>query len=195
VKIRPAEERDLDAMVEVMLAEPSVEQVAFMPSLAGARRFARALWSNAGPEDFIVADDDGEVVGFAWCSQTSVGLREGARAAVAGWGLLGPIRLVIKGWPRQFVEIPMPPGLKLIELQVDPSRRGSGIGSMLLEHVIAAADDGSLSLTTRSDNPAQRLYERHGFAIAAHKSHRFFQRRTGADGRILMVRPASSTSS
>src|SRR5436305_7116477 len=64
VEVRRAAEVDLDRMVEVMFAEPGVEQLAFMPSIAGARRFSRAMWSHAGLGEFVVADDDGEVVGF-----------------------------------------------------------------------------------------------------------------------------------
>jgi ribosomal protein S18 acetylase RimI-like enzyme len=66
---------------------------------------------------------------------------------------------------------------------------GAGGSTRLLEEVIDAAEGRPLSLTTRSDNPARRLYERHGFAVTAEKSHRAFERRTGAAGRILMVRP------
>jgi ribosomal protein S18 acetylase RimI-like enzyme len=188
VEVRPAGEADLDAMVDVMFAEPGVEQLAFMPTIAGARRFTRELWRLAGIDDFVVADDEGEVVGFAWCSARSVSVRDGARAAVVGWGVSGPLRLVARGWPRQLVELPMPPGLKLIELQAHPSRRGTGVGTLLLAHVLGAVGDRSVSLTTRSDNPARRLYERHGFTVRAEKRNRAFERRTGAAGRILMVR-------
>jgi ribosomal protein S18 acetylase RimI-like enzyme len=191
VKVRPATEADLDEMVEVMFAEPGVEQLAFMPTIPGARRFMLAAWHIAGLDEFIVAEDDGHVVGFAWCSETGVSVREGARAAVSGWGLAGPIRLVVKGWPRQLVEIRMPPGLKLIELQAHPTRRGTGVGSALLEHVIEMAGDRPISLTTRSDNPARRLYERHGFVVGSQKNHRIFEARTGAPGRILMVRDST----
>jgi ribosomal protein S18 acetylase RimI-like enzyme len=177
-------------MVEVMFAEPGVEQLAFMPTIAGARRFSREAWRRAGIAEFVVAEDAGEVVGFAWCSERGVSIRDGARAAVAGWGPLGPLRLVLRGWPRQLVELPLPPGGRsLVELQVHPSRRGTGVGTLLLEHVIAAAGDRSLALTTRSDNPARRLYERHGFVVRDERSHRAFERRTGAAGRMLMVRP------
>ena len=186
--IRPAGEPDLDAMVEAMFAEPGVEQRAFMPTIDGARRFTRDLWRRVGLAGFVVADDGGEVVGFAWCSERGVSTRDGALAAVAGWGPLGPVRLVLRGWPRQLVEIPMPPGPKLIELQAHPARRGTGVGAALLEHVIASNEGRPLSLTTRSDNPARRLYERHGFTVRAEKEHRAFERRTGATGRILMVR-------
>jgi ribosomal protein S18 acetylase RimI-like enzyme len=84
----------------------------------------------------------------------------------------------------------MPAGPKLVELQTHPSRRGTGVGTALLGHILERVGARPLSLTTRSDNPARRLYERHGFGIAAEKTHRAFERRTGAKGRILMVRPA-----
>lgn len=177
-------------MVDAMFAEPGVEQLAFMPTIDGARRFTREVWRIAGVGEFIVADDGGEVVGFAWCSERGVSMRDGARAAVAGWGPAGPVRLIARGWPRQLVEIPMPPGPKLVELQTHPVRRGTGVGTLLLDHVIAVVDGRSLSLTTRSDNP-RHLYERHGFAVTAEKKHRSFERRTGAPGRILMVRPGA----
>jgi len=190
VNVRRAGAEDLDGMVEVMFAEPGVEQIAFMPTISGGRRFSRTLWSDAGVDEFLVADDEGSVVGFAWVSEHEISLRAGARAAVAGWGPLGPFRLLFTGWPRQLVEIAAPEGPTLIELQVHPSKRGEGIGSILLRHVIDSVGQRSLSLTTRSDNPARRLYERHGFSVMSEKSHRSYERRTGAKGRILMTRPA-----
>jgi len=189
VEVRPATEADLDAMVEIMFAEPGSEALAFLPSIDGARRFSRDLWRRAGIAQFVVAAAGGDVAGFAWCSDSDVSLLDGAKAAVTGWGIAGPLRLVVRGWPRRRVDLPMPDGPKLIELQVHPSRRGGGIGAQLLEHVIAAVDGQPLSLTTRSDNPARHLYERHGFAVTATKDHPAFERRTGATGRILMVRP------
>ena len=189
IHVRPASTADLDAMVEVMFTEPSIEQVAFLPTIEGARRFTSEISRRAGIEDFVVADDDGEVVGFAWCSDHDVSVADGAQAAVVGWGIVGPLRLIVRGWPRQLVEIPIPAGPKLIELQAHPARRGTGIGTTLLEHVIDTVDGRALSLTTRTDNPARHLYERHGFVVEAEKAHRAFERRTGASGRILMVRP------
>jgi ribosomal protein S18 acetylase RimI-like enzyme len=117
-----------------------------------------------------------------------VSLRDGARAAIAGWGLAGPIRVVVKGWPRQLVDIAMPEGAKLMELQVHPARRGRGTGDALLAHTIDAVGSRPISLTTRSDNPARHLYERHGFTVVAEKIHPAYERRTGSAGRILMVR-------
>jgi ribosomal protein S18 acetylase RimI-like enzyme len=188
VEVRGAVEDDVDGMVDAMLAEPSVEMVAFMPTLPGARVFTRSVWLAAGLDEFVVADDGGDVVGFAWCSESDVSTRDGFRAAVAAWGVTGPIRLAVRGWPRQLVQLTMPPGPKLIELHTHPSRRGAGIGTALLDHVVHAHGDRPISLTTRSDNPARRLYERHGFTVVEQKDHRAFERRTGAAGRVLMVR-------
>jgi ribosomal protein S18 acetylase RimI-like enzyme len=189
VEVRAAAEDDLEQMVDAMLAEPSVEQLAFMPTIPGARVFARSVWLAAGLDGFVVAEDDGDVVGFAWCSESDVSARDGLRAATAAWGVTGPIRLAVKGWPRQLVGLTMPPGPKLIELHTHPSRRGTGIGSLLLDHVVREHGGRPISLTTRSNNPARHLYERHGFAVVAQKDNRAFERRTGAPGRVLMVRP------
>ncbi len=193
VDVRTAADRDLDEMVALMYAEPGVEQVAFMPSLSGAPRFTRTLWQLAGMHEFLVVDDGGDVLGFAWRREQGISIVHGARAAVAGWGLAGPVRLTLKGWPRQLVELPMPPGPKLVELQVHPTRRGTGVGTTLLRAVIDEVGGRSLSLTTRSDNPARHLYERHGFAVTAEKCHRSYERRTGSRGRILMVRRGTTT--
>jgi ribosomal protein S18 acetylase RimI-like enzyme len=99
---------------------------------------------------------------------------------------------VAKGWPRQLVEIPMPHGPKIVELQAHPERRGTGVGTALLEHIIGIVGSQPLSLTTRTNNPARRLYERHGFVVTQEKTNRIFERHTGAKGRILMVRPPAS---
>jgi hypothetical protein len=90
VDVRPATESDLDAMVEAMFAEPGVEQLAFMPTIDGARRFNREAWRRAGIDEFIVGVDAGRVIGFAWCSEHGVSLADGARAAIAAWGPAGP---------------------------------------------------------------------------------------------------------
>lgn len=53
-----------------------------------------------------------------------------------------------------------------IAMGVAPTWRGRGIGSGLLEALVSAARDAgtpSLSLSVEADNPARRLYERHGF--------------------------------
>jgi ribosomal protein S18 acetylase RimI-like enzyme len=53
-----------------------------------------------------------------------------------------------------------------LSIAIVPSRRGSGLGSELLDALmLRAREDGyeSISLSVEKDNPAVALYERHGF--------------------------------
>jgi hypothetical protein len=68
------------------------------------------------------------------------------------------------------------------------------VGTALLEHIFGIVGSQPRSLTTRTNNPARWLYERQGFVVTQEKTNRIFERRTGAKGRILMVRrPTSAT--
>lgn len=192
MEIRPATAHDLARCVELLYADPSAELLALLPSIDGARRMTRAAWTS--PEGFLVAVDGDDVVGFA---QTRVGTRsllDEAGPALRGFGPVGLVRLVVRGWPRNKVDLAMPPdSFQLIELNVDPARRGQGIGARLLEAVIALAGNRPVSLTTRIDNPARHLYERHGFEVVEEKRHPSYEARTGSPGRVLMVRPVPFT--
>lgn len=99
---------------------------------------------------------------------------------VAGWPRLGDVGVMAEGagrpigaaWARLFP--PDAPGYGFVRPDVPelavatvPDRRGTGLGGALLRGlVIAAARSGApgLSLSVRRDNPARRLYVRHGFA-------------------------------
>ena len=55
-----------------------------------------------------------------------------------------------------------------LSIGVVPTHRGRGIGSLLLEALIEASRGqryAALSLSGEPDNPARRLYERHGFQV------------------------------
>jgi ribosomal protein S18 acetylase RimI-like enzyme len=55
----------------------------------------------------------------------------------------------------------------VLSMAVLPDRRGRGIGTRLLTHLLgeAARRYRAVSLSVAADNPARRLYERHDFAI------------------------------
>jgi GNAT superfamily N-acetyltransferase len=67
------------------------------------------------------------------------------------------------------VVAPVADGLHLADLAVRAAERRRGIGGAVLELLEAQADavDAELALTVWHDEPARRLYERHGFAAVA----------------------------
>jgi ribosomal protein S18 acetylase RimI-like enzyme len=59
-----------------------------------------------------------------------------------------------------------PPSMHLFALEVATEHRGEGIGTAIIEHVIAEARRRGCQrvyLEVRTDNPARRLYHRLGF--------------------------------
>ena len=76
-------------------------------------------------------------------------------------------------------------------MMVDPAARGQGIGAALLEQVereARAQGARALSLTTATNNPARRLYERAGFRVTETRTDPEFEAATGVAGRVLMVK-------
>ena len=64
------------------------------------------------------------------------------------------------------VKLLTPNAVYLERLYVDPKRKGQGLGSQLLTHVLEACQAypaEAVYLGVYYDNPAKRLYKRHGF--------------------------------
>lgn len=71
---------------------------------------------------------------------------------------------------------------------VVPDRRRTGLGAFLLTDLLAAAGDRPVVLEVEIGNTAaQRLYQRHGFAVVGVR--RGYYQATGADA-LVMSRPA-----
>lgn len=68
-------------------------------------------------------------------------------------------------------------GMYIENIQLSPSLHGRGIGTEILEQLLKRHEREFIRLTTFSDNPARRLYERLGFIITEHR-----------DGTLQMVR-------
>ena len=69
------------------------------------------------------------------------------------------------------------------------------IGAFLLQCVDDYAIEQSathISLTTSTENPARRLYERAGYTVVEQKTNARYERITGSAGRILMIKPLRS---
>jgi ribosomal protein S18 acetylase RimI-like enzyme len=99
-------------------------------------------WGRMGDVAFCALDRTDEPVGAAWYRRFS--------AAAPGHG---------------YVDVDVPE----IAIGVYPEFRGQRVGSLLLGALIArAARDGerALCLSVNGNNPAKRLYVRHGFEVA-----------------------------
>ena len=196
VEIRAGKADDLTVFAALMFKEPSAEVLGLSPSVDGARRFRSALFAltgeRSGWDAFLVAEKQGKVVGFAETGASEPHFKDIAKAALEAFGPVGSLRGAWLSWPRTRVDHEPPAGaLHLVELQVDPAERNQGIGGRLVQAVVDEARRGGypqLSLTTASSNPAIHLYLRHGFRLTATRTNRAFERRTGAPGRVLMVR-------
>lgn len=67
---------------------------------------------------------------------------------------------------------------ELIQVQLDPTYQGKGLGELLIRSVIAEAKaaGAALRLSVLRNNPAQRLYERLGFVVVGEAPHSFTMR-------------------
>lgn len=127
--------------------------------------FASELGGRLAGRYYLVAEEDGQIAGYA--------------------GLLAPVSRRHRAGPGAQADV--------LTMAVAPSRWGQGIGSALLEALLAeAAHRGcaEVFLEVRVDNPrAQRLYRRHGFAGAGLR--RGYYQPSGTDA-LVMRRPADA---
>jgi ribosomal protein S18 acetylase RimI-like enzyme len=196
--LRDAAAGDAGRVAEIQHRVPGSELVGLFGSADRARRFGLRQTTRRGVVDerrpVIVACRDERVVGFAQWSIGDVD-RTGPRDvldALAVVGVRGLLRFPRKLKARSRVHTPVPPNaLYLAEIHVDPGERGAGVGGALLDAVIARAERLGrplVSLTTTIDNPARRLYERHGFVVIDEKRDAEYEAISGSPGRVRMDR-------
>jgi ribosomal protein S18 acetylase RimI-like enzyme len=73
--------------------------------------------------------------------------------------------------------------IRIVDIALLPEHRGNGVGSSLLNNVLAEADATGRRVTIHVErfNPALRLYERLGFSVAEDKgAYLFLERRPAA---------------
>ncbi len=112
-----------------------------------------AGWPRSGDFGTVAVDDERVAVGAAWCRLFD--------ASDPGYGYVA-------------TDVPE------LSIGVDPGHRGRGIGTALLERVIAqAASRGhrGISLSVEDRNRARELYERAGFTTVG---------RTGGSNTLLL---------
>jgi len=184
-------------LASLMFMAPSRESVAMAGSAAAAERFAVYLLRHSiaqGTSFVIVAEIAAEPVAFAEVSNGSdvPALPVVARAGINAMGLIGALGAAWRSLARLRVELQAPAGgVHLVELQVSPEHRNRGVGAFLLGEVDNYAIEhraAHVSLTTASDNPARRLYERSGYRVVQQRTNARYERITGSAGRVLMVK-------
>jgi ribosomal protein S18 acetylase RimI-like enzyme len=75
-----------------------------------------------------------------------------------------------------------PSEIRIVDIALLPEYRGSGVGTSLLQDLLADGDAAGKSVTIHVErmNPALRLYERLGFAVAEDKGVYLFLARPPA---------------
>jgi ribosomal protein S18 acetylase RimI-like enzyme len=118
---------------------PPLDELLERPEL---RRYVED-WGRIGDVAIVALDRLNEPVGAAWYRNYS--------ADKPGYG---------------FVAADVPE----LAIAVYPECRGQRVGSLLLGTIVSRARAGgasSISLSVAADNPARRLYARHGFEVAS----------------------------
>jgi len=144
VRVRPAGPVDGDFLAEMLVAAAFWRPdgpIGDIQSVLARPELAHYVTGWPRPGDMGMVAEDGPPVGAAW------------------------LRLLPEQDPGYgFVDDETPE----LSIGVVPRHRGRGIGSLLLEALIEAARAQrypALSLSVEPDNPARRLYERHGFQV------------------------------
>ena len=107
-----------------------------------------------------------------------------ARPVFAAWGLDAPDGLAA------YCTAHLVAGeFEVLNIAVDPARRGQGLGGLLLDHVLQQTDKMGMNrgyLEVRAGNvPARRLYLRHGFVMIGVRERYYAD--SGEDA-LVMVR-------
>lgn len=201
VEIRTATAAERIEACRLVFEPPGPEAIGLLGSEARARAFGRWLLERgihpAPAHPVIAAFERGRPVGVMVLSEPSEGAGPDLGAALRGLPslvrILPPWRipgLAWRGGLRARLDFPHSPGsLHVEELHVAPARRSRGLGARLLAHAEARARERGLrglQLTTLSESPARRLYERAGYRVIAERTAPGYRERTGSPGRVLM---------
>ena len=127
---------------------PPPDQALRDPTL---RRYVEG-WGREGDAGMVAVGEDDRPIGACWIRRFPADAR--------GYGFIAP-------------EVPE------LSVYVSLERRGLGIGGRLLQAVLErAAAEGcpAVSLSVSSDNPAMRLYARHGFVRVGFDGHSYTMR-------------------
>lgn len=196
---RKATPADTERIAEIMFEEPGPEAAALAGGEERAREISKAMVrlpnSPQGWQHTVLAEIDGRPVGLLQGGLNPLGTKVTSALALAALRIYGPIdviRLLLRLRARRRLNMQEPEGAySVAELHVDPRYRNRGIGGAMLryaEEQARQANRSLMSLTTHTSNPARRLYERHGYRVVQTRTDADYERYTGVQGRIMMVK-------
>ena len=154
LSLRPATDGDLEFLFRVYAASRQEE-------------LAQVPWTAEQKEAFLRQQFEAQ---HAWWREHYTGasfdvvLVDGAPAG----------RLYVDEWPRE---------IRIVDVALLPTHRGGGVGTRLLERVIARGDAAGkpVSIHVEKFNPALRLYQRLGFELVEDKGVYLLMSRPNGD--------------
>ena len=197
--LRKATAADMPRIIEIVAGEPGQEAIGLCESVDAARRIGMGAWGippfSREWERATLAEADGQIVGVLIAGAAVESTRVTLSLIWLAIKTLGPIK-VWRFRPRMAARSRVQPALPagafhVGELDVDSRYRNRGIGGTLLDRAETEAINGGyrrMSLTTTTSNPARHLYERHGFRVVETRTDPVYERYTGIQGRVLMVK-------
>ena len=173
--VRTATAADLDGVVTVLTAafhDDPLMSWAF-PDPATRPRRLDALWTFMGREGYLPFGASTLVPHAAGADAAALWLAPGQHLDAAFWAARGSAfaaalehdldRLSALS-EQMHAHHPAEPHWYLLAIGVSPDRQGSRLGSALLAHTLAIADDTGAPAFLEATSPRSRaLYERHGF--------------------------------
>jgi ribosomal protein S18 acetylase RimI-like enzyme len=200
IGFRPAVAADSDLLADLVLGDPEQETTRVAMRLFGisdieaARRLFRLTWRAA--ENWrrsTLAELDGAPVGMLQSGGSSLRVTPALVLSVVRRlppliSLRMPGRLRLQ---RRLVPAKPPGAYVVAEIHVTPAFRGRGLGEAILAYAEEDARRGGfreMALSTLTTNPARRFYERCGFQVLKKRVDPKFERITGAEGNLLMVK-------
>lgn len=196
---RKATPADTERIANIMFDEPGPAAAALAGGEERAREISTALVrlpnSPQGWQHTVLAELNGNCVGVLQAGTNRVDFAITPRLALLAlriYGLIDLIKLLPRLRARTRVNMKAPAGsYHIAELHVAAAHRGQGIGGALLLHAEEEARRQGcrlMSLMTTTANPARRLYERHGYRVVQTRTDADYERYTGIQGRIMMVK-------
>lgn len=196
---RRATPEDTERIAEIMFGEPGREAIGLTLDRERAREISKAIvrlpGSPQGWQNTVLAELDGGPVGVLQAGVNPVGLTITPRLALTALRIFGPLaifRVLRRLRARGRLDMKAPEGsYHIAEVHVDPHLRNRGIGGAMLGYAEKEARKQGcrqMSLVTTTENPARRLYERHGYRVVEKRTNPAYQRYTGIEGRVMMVK-------